>query len=234
MTTERPAAAGAEAPSNDHLARALRGFGPVGLLAAVLILAGNLLFVPLSALLVLAWAWRSHTPWRALGFVRPASWGRTLLLAVIFGSALKLVMKALVMPLLGAPPLNPSYQYLAGNAAAVLPFAFSLVILGAGFGEETVFRGYLFERLGKLLGETLGARIAMVVLTATVFGLAHVPTQGLTGAEQAAVVGLVFGTIFAQTGSLAPLMVAHAAFDLTAVALIYWRLESALAHAVFK
>ena len=26
------------------------------------------------------------------------------------------------------------------------------VIVGAGFGEETVFRGYLFERLGKLFG----------------------------------------------------------------------------------
>ena len=26
------------------------------------------------------------------------------------------------------------------------------MIVGAGFGEETIFRGYLFERLGKLFG----------------------------------------------------------------------------------
>jgi hypothetical protein len=30
------------------------------------------------------------------------------------------------------------------------------------------------------------------------------------------------------------LMVAHAAFDLTAIALIYWNLESDVAHFIFK
>ena len=30
------------------------------------------------------------------------------------------------------------------------------------------------------------------------------------------------------------LMVAHAAFDLTALTIIYWDLESAVAHLVFK
>ena len=29
-------------------------------------------------------------------------------------------------------------------------------------------------------------------------------------------------------------MFAHAAFDLTALALIYWNLESAVAHAIFE
>jgi hypothetical protein len=29
-------------------------------------------------------------------------------------------------------------------------------------------------------------------------------------------------------------MCAHAAFDLTAVAIIYWNLESAVAHLIFK
>ena len=138
------------------------------------------------------------------------------------------------MPLLGAPPMNPHFQFLAGNLAAVVPFTLYVVILSAGFGEETVFRGYLFERLGKLLGPTLGAQIAIVTLTAVLFGLAHIPEQGLAGAEQAMVVGLVFGAIFSRTRSLALLMVAHAAFDVTAVALIYWGLEGAVAHAVFK
>jgi hypothetical protein len=45
------------------LAERLRGFGPLGILAFVVIFAGNLLFIPLSALLVLAWARLSDTPW---------------------------------------------------------------------------------------------------------------------------------------------------------------------------
>jgi len=66
-------------------------------------------------------------------------------------------------------------------------------VLGAGFGEETVFRGFFFERLGRL-----------------------------------------FGTLFAVTGRLWLPMVVHVAFDLTAVALIYWNWESAVAHFLFR
>lgn len=47
-------------------------------------------------------------------------------------------------------------------------------------------------------------------------------------------VGFVFGTIFAVTRPIWMLMVAHAAFDLTAVAIIYWDLELAVAHLVLK
>jgi uncharacterized protein len=222
------------APSpDDALAAQLRGFGPLGILAIVLILSGNLLFLPLSAILVLLWARASRTPWRDLGFVRPRSWVASVALGVLFGSLFKLVMKALVMPLLGAPDVNPAYHYLAGNRAA-LPAAIFAMTVGAGFGEETVFRGYLFERLRKLLGTGRGARRSIVLFTAFLFGLAHYHDQGLAGAQQATITGLVFGTIFAVTGRLWTLMFAHAAFDLTALAIIYWDVEPAVAHLVFR
>jgi membrane protease YdiL (CAAX protease family) len=142
-------------------------------------------------------------------------------------------MKAIVMPLLGAPPINQAYHYLAGNAAAI-PAMLYLIIVGAGFGEETVFHGYLFERLGKLFGSGLFAKIAIVLITSIYFGLVHYPVQGLAGTQQATIVGIVFGTIFAMTGEIWMLMVAHAAFDLMALALIYWNLETSVAHFIFK
>jgi hypothetical protein len=46
------------------------------------------------------------------------------------------------------------------------------------------------------------------------FGTLHYFVQGVPGVEQAMITGLVFGTIFAFTGSIFMLMVAHAAFDL--------------------
>jgi membrane protease YdiL (CAAX protease family) len=201
----------------------------LGVLAIVVILAGNLLVVPLSALLVLAWARLSGTPLSELGFVLPVKWGRTVASGVALGTLLKLVMKAIVMPLLGAPPLNPAYQHLVGNTAA-LPVMLYLVIVGAGFGEETVFRGYLFERLGKLLPPGVWTKPAIVVLTAVFFGVVHYPEQGMPGVQQATIVGLVFGSIYAATGRIWMLMVAHAAFDLTAVAIIYFDLERAVAE----
>jgi membrane protease YdiL (CAAX protease family) len=139
----------------------------------------------------------------------------------------------IVMPLLGAPPINPAYHYLAGNRAALPGVIFAMIFV-AGFGEETVFRGYMFERLGKLFGNGLGARTLIVILTAGLFAAAHYSVQGLAGAEQAAITGLVFGTIFALTKRIWMVMFAHAAYDLVAVAMIYWSLESTVAHLIFK
>jgi membrane protease YdiL (CAAX protease family) len=220
-------------PSGDRFAEGLRGFGPLGILAVIVILAGNAVFIPLSGVLVLLWAWRSHTPWHEIGYVRPKSWIRTLAVGVSFGIVFKLGMKAIVMPLLGAEPINQAYHYLAGNRAA-LPVALYAVTIGAGFGEETVFRGYMFERLGKLFGREVWAKTLIVILTSVWFGLDHYPIQGLAGVQQATIVGLVFGTIYAVTGRIWMLIFAHAAFDLTAVAIIYWDLESAVAHSIFK
>jgi membrane protease YdiL (CAAX protease family) len=212
---------------------ALRGFGPIGILAIVVIAAGNFLFLPLSALLVLAWARLSETPWREIGYMRPKSWVATIAIGIVFGVAFKLLMKALVMPLLGADPINQAYHYLVGNTAA-LPWILYAVTIGAGFGEETVFRGYMFERLGKLFGAGAWVTPVIVVLSAAWFGLIHYPVQGIAGVQQATIFGLVFGTIFALTGQIWMLMIAHSAFDLTAVAIIYWNLENEVSRLIFK
>ncbi len=214
------------------VAEQLRGFGTVGLLGLLIILAGNFLVAPLSAVLVLVWAHLSQTPWKSLGFAAPKSWTRVFAIGIPLGIVFKLAMKALVMPLFGAPAVNPHYHFLTGNAAASLWMLFTVVMVG-GFGEETVFRGFLFERLGKLFGTRPAALTAAVLLTSTLFALLHYHEQGLPGVEQAAVTGLVFGTTFAATGQLWLPMVLHAAFDVTAVALIYWNWESAVAHFLF-
>ena len=220
-------------PSDDRFAAALRGFAPLGILAILVILAGNMIAVPLSALLVLVWTRWSRTPWREIGYVMPTSWIRVAAVGIAFGVTFKFLMKMIVMPLLGADPINQAFHYLAGNRAA-LPGILFAVIVGAGFGEETVFRGYMFERLGRLFGSGIVAKVAIVLLTAAWFGLAHYSVQGLAGAEQGMIVGLVFGTIFAVTGRIWMLMCAHAAFDLTALAIIYWNLEADVAHLLFK
>lgn len=221
-----------EQPDDDALAALLRGFGPLGLAALLVILAGNGLVAPLSAILVLAWAWRSRTPWPKLGFVRPRRWAASLLGGLVFGAALKLVLKAAMMPLLGAAPTNAAYQHPIGNSAA-LPGMLFAVIVSASFGEETLFRSCLFERLSRLLNPRGGARVAIVLLTSLWFGLAHFPEQGLAGAQQALIVGLALGTVSTLTGEIWIGMAAHAAFDLVALAMIYWDLEAAVAGLLF-
>jgi membrane protease YdiL (CAAX protease family) len=223
---------------DDPTAAALRGFGPLGLAAILIILlAGNvsvnkLPVFPAGGVLVLLWAWRSRTPWRDIGYARPNSWVRAVIAGIVFGAALKIVMKMIVMPLLGAPPVNQAYQFLIGNND-LLPAAIWAMFV-AGFSEETVYRGFLFERLRTLFGWTTVAKIGIVLVTSVWFAVVHYTGQGLPGVEQAAVVGLVFGGIFARTRSLWMLMCAHTAFDLTALALIYWNLERDVAQLIFK
>lgn len=231
MSDTADAANAGSSLAQDRFAAKLRGFGPLGILAILFIAAGQIL-APLSAVLVLVWTRLSRTPWREIGYIRPKSWIGSLAIGIAFGIALKFLMKAIVMPLLGANPINQAYHYLAGNLAA-LPAAVWTMIVVAGFGEETVFRGYLFERLGKLFGRSLTARIVIVLVTAALFASLHYFDQGLAGAQQATITGLVFGTVFAITGRIWMLMCAHAAFDLTAVAMIYWNLESRVAHLIF-
>lgn len=219
--------------TEEKFAARLRGFGSLGLLAILIILSGNFLFAPLSGILVLVWVRLSGTPWREIGYVRPRSWIRASAVGILFGVALKFAMKAIVMPLLGAPPINQAYHWVTGNPA-VLPYMFFLLIVVAGFGEETLFRGWMFERLAKLLGSSLWAKSAIVVITTSIFASLHYFDQGIPGVEQAAITGLVFGTVFAMTGRIFMLMIAHAAFDLTALAMIYWDCETPVAHFFFK
>jgi membrane protease YdiL (CAAX protease family) len=223
---------------DDGFAASLRGFGPLGIVAvAAILLGGNIvagnIVMPVGAALVLLWARLSRTPWSEIGFVRPPNWFATLATGIAFGAAFKLVMKVIVMPLLGADAINRSYHYLAGNPAAIPATLFAMIV-SAGIGEEIIFRGFLFERLGKLLGTGTAAIASTIVLTSLLFGLGHVANQGLPGAEQATIVGLVYGTIYARTRRLPMLMAAHAAFDLTAYAIIYWNVESEVAHLIFR
>jgi uncharacterized protein len=220
-------------PPRDRVAEALRGFGPIGILTALVLALLGPILEPLGALLVMLWARRTRTPWRDLGLVRPRSWLGTAAIGIVAGAGLKLLMKSVVMPLLGAPVINPTYHHLVGNTAALPEMLFD-VIVGAGFGEEVVFRGFLFERLGRLMGRGAGAKAAIVLITSAWFGAVHFPGQGLAGAEQATITGLVFGTVYAITGSLWVPMIAHAAFDVTAVAIIYWNLETIVAHWFFR
>jgi hypothetical protein len=205
------------------LAGRLRGIGFVGLLAVAGIYLGSVLIPGLGALLVLAWAWRSRTPWQEIGLAPPESWMATIALGIAIGVALRLLMKFAVLPLLGAPPVNQAFEYLAGNTAA-LPLAILVMGFVAAFGEEVVMRGFLFERLIRLLGRSKASMFFIVLVTSLVFGIGHYPLQGLAGAQNATLMGLVFGTLYVLTGRVWLPVAVHSAFNIAGLTMIYLRL----------
>jgi len=148
------------------------------------------------------------------------------------GIILKIVLKAGVMPLFGAPPVNSAYRLLERNAAA-LPGMVLTILVSAGFGEEILYRGWLFERLGTLWGKGSAARAATVAVSSLLFAAAHLADQRVPGAVQALFTGAAFGAAYVATGTLWLPIVMHIAFDLTAVAIIFLGLEQAVAHLLF-
>jgi membrane protease YdiL (CAAX protease family) len=232
-------ATGSVSPQSEKLreqqnfAARLRGFGPVGMLAIAIILAGAMINSLVAAAWVILWVVLSKTRWPEVGYVRPGNYVITIAGGAAFGAGLKLLLKAVVMPLLGADPINRAYHFLAHNAAA-LPGFLALVVVGAGWGEETFWRGYLFERLGHRFGSSAATKAIVVLLTSVLFGMAHYQGQGHDGVVQAIITGLIFGSIFACTGRLIFVMIAHAAFDVAAVLIIYFDIETRIAHLVFR
>ncbi len=186
----------------------------------------------LLALLVLAWALWTNTPFATLGLKREADLALTVTTGFLGGALLKIVMKAVVMPLAGAPAVNQAYHYLAGNAAA-LPATLLFVLVSGAFSEEVVFRGFVFERV-RTLGPSRRRPIPAILISTVLFAASHYVDQGWAGVAQAAVTGFFFALLYAWRHELWTVMAVHAGFDLAAVAIIYADWETRVAHLVFR
>lgn len=108
----------------------------------------------------------------------------------------------------------------AGSGPAVI------VLLGllAGVGEETLFRGVIQATLTTHL-----VPWAAVALTAVLFGVAHWVTP--TYALLATLVGAYLGALLVVSGNLLVPIVAHALYDVAALALLV-RVKPALPSSV--
>lgn len=165
----------------------------------------------------LAWlAGRGHLTWRLAGSRRPS--GRHVLhgvgggvAAFLTSTAIILTGDALVGPLEQPGQALLETEMLAGPALVLTVVAASLL---APLLEETIFRGVLFQALGRRVGWVAG-----MVVSAAVFAVVHVEVVlplglgsivyglGLLG------VGAVLALVFHRSRSLVAAMVAHAVFN---------------------
>ncbi len=217
----------------ERAARSLRGVGPVGIAAFLVIAATSAVFAPLAAALVLMWAWVSRTPLRTIGLVRPANWLAGLMIGIVLGLAEKFLTKAVLLPMMGAPAVNTMFGDLASNPGRAV-FLIFYMLIGAALCEELVFRGYMFERLSTLLGTGVFAQSAVVILSTAFFASLHYQ-QGISGIANAAIGGLIAAAVYlASRRQLWVVIAMHAASDLSSLALIYFHLETLVAHSIFK
>jgi membrane protease YdiL (CAAX protease family) len=185
------------------------GFGPKAFL------------VGRMAVLVLLCTWflrRSGERWSELGLSRPKRlW---LVPLLVLGGFVALVIAAnivrnFLVPTLGLepPPPNP-LTGIRGDFPEYLFYA-TLVSWGsAAFGEELLLRGFVLNRLLKLIGQSTGAAFLAVVAQAVIFGSLHLH-QG-ANALVAMAAGLVLGLVWLLGGhNLWACIILHGIVDLT-------------------
>lgn len=156
--------------------------------------------VPLAAYLILVKAIER----RPLSELAP----RSLLPQGLLGVLLGLMLFSTVVGVLW---LVGSYHMTGSNPDAPWLGALLVVGLGAGIGEEILFRGVLF----RIVEEGLGTWWALAI-SALLFGALHIANPGATLWSSAAIAieaGLLFGLLYHVTRSLPICMGVHAAWN---------------------
>jgi membrane protease YdiL (CAAX protease family) len=171
----------------------------------------------LVVLAILSMRWRERTwNWAVLGFKRPDSWSRLLLIAVS-AAALRVLLGAFVVEPVTShfwPPIKaPSgTDEIHGHLSAVLMYL-PVIWLFAGFGEEIGYRGFLLNKLADMLGRTHTADVLAVLGSSVLFGFGHY-YKGPAGILDSGIAGMILGAAYLISGrNLWTCVLAHGFID---------------------
>jgi hypothetical protein len=183
--------------------------------------------VPILFVLALVSTRLREGGWAALGFVRPVSWTKTILIAVA-AAATRLLLGILVIDPLTShfwPPAKaPAMAETIPHHPLAALSALAVVWTFAAFGEEVSYRGYLTKRAADLGLGTRAAWWGATVLASVLFGFGHF-YKGPAGVLDSGIAGLILGAAYLLSGrNLWTAILAHGLIDTTAVVLLYFGL----------
>lgn len=166
--------------------------------------------------------WRREG-WSSVGLRKPASWWRAVVAAIALYAA-NFAVQTWAVPALAQwlhPTQAPPFlAYIRGNLAAFLEWVAIGCIVGGWF-EECLFRGFLLDRVAKLLGGGAAAIGVAIVAQAVFFGSLHL-YGGTFAFMYATLFALVNAVFFVLAGrNLWPLIVVHAAWNSVGMWAVY-------------
>ena len=164
--------------------------------------------------------------WKDVGFARPRSWKKAVLVGIAVGVAMEALELFITQPLLarwlGKMPDLSDFAGVAGSLKVLLIYLVLIWTLGP-LGEEVDYRGYLMNRVAGVFRETKAAWIVSLVAVSVVFGCGHLD-QGATGMLENVWNGLLLGALYLACGrNLAIPIIAHATTDTMDLVLMYLR-----------
>ena len=155
-----------------------------------------------------------------IGLKRPKSWPRAfligILIAAIVFAGIYLSEKA------GFHRDLSRFSALKGNAE-LTAYLVVYVLIGAGFYEEFMFRGFLMQGLAMCLGGTRGAWGAALIIQGLLFGVSH-SYQNPLGMLITGTLGCLLGLVVILSGrNLWIAIIAHGLFDASRSILFYFQ-----------
>jgi membrane protease YdiL (CAAX protease family) len=140
--------------------------------------------------------------WSAMGFTRPATWRRILLIALVAAGVRILLGQFVIEPVTGffwPPPSAPQLaNEISGNVKIAL-LALLIVWTFAAFGEEIAYRGYLLTRAADIGGRSTTAYWLGIVFVSILFGYGHF-YKGPSGIIDSGIAGLILGAAYMLAG----------------------------------
>ena len=140
--------------------------------------------------------------WSAMGFKRPASWRRIVLIALAAAALRILLGQFVIEPVTGffwpAPVAPELANEITGNAKIAL-FALLIVWTFAAFGEEVAYRGYLLTRAAEVGNRSAPAYWIGILFVSILFGYGHY-YKGPSGIIDSGIAGLILGTAYMVAG----------------------------------
>ena len=160
-----------------------------------------------------------------MGLRWPASWRRTVLIALV-SAAVRLLLGAVVIDPLTARfwpgAVAPSgAEAITGNVVVALRWLL-IVWTFAAFGEEISYRGYLLTRAADTGRRSKNAYWVAVLLVSVLFGIGHY-YKGPAGMVDSGMAGLVLGTAYMLSGrNLWACILAHGFIDTFGVIALFF------------
>ncbi len=163
--------------------------------------------------------------WKAMGLGWPASWRRTVLIAIV-AAFLRIALSAVVVDPLTAH-FWPAAKAPEGMNEITDHLWVALRWLGivwtfAAFGEEIGYRGYLVNRAAEAGGGSRFAYWLGVVGVAVLFGYGHY-YKGPAGIIDSGMAGLILGAAYLLSGrNLWACILAHGLIDTAGVVALFF------------
>ena len=155
-----------------------------------------------------------------IGLKRPQSWLRTFLIGILIAA---IVFAGIYFSENAGFHRDLSrFAALKGNLILTV-CAVVYVIIGAGFYEEFMFRGFIMQGLAMFFGGSRGAWAAALILQGALFGVSHA-YQNPLGMLITGTLGTLLGILVLVSGrNLWPAIIAHGLFDASRSILFYFQ-----------